>query len=51
MSLRYFERDAPLEPILESIKQQGGAIINNALAPDLMARFIDELAPYQEATP
>ena len=51
MSLRYFESDAPLEQILESIKQQGGAIINNALAPDLMARFIDELAPYQEATP
>ena len=51
MSLKSFEPDAPLQEVLDAIQQDGGAIINKALTPALLASFKAELAPYWATAP
>ena len=51
MKLRYFEPDASLEAVFDAIQQDGGAVITNALKPDLLASFRQELEPYLSVAP
>lgn len=51
MSLQSFEPDAPLPAVFDTIQRDGGAIINDALAPALLTSFKEELAPYLTNAP
>lgn len=51
MSLRYFNGDAALAEVLEAIERDGGAVLEDALDRDSLARFRDELEPYLSAAP
>ena len=51
MTLTYFDPDASLETVFDAIQQDGGAIITDALTPDLLTRFREELEPYLTVAP